>query len=88
MKIYPEKTRALIDSIIKNTYRTLMTRGMKGCYVYIVDENLRNYFKNLIGQEMKMDTTKNIQETYNRKRVFSPISQKMVKVPLVGSAPC
>ena len=31
--------------IIKNTYRTLLTRGMKGCYVYIMDEELRNYFK-------------------------------------------
>ena len=26
------------DLIIKNTYRTLMTRGMKGCYVWAVDE--------------------------------------------------
>ena len=26
-----------IRAIIKNTYRTLMTRGMKGCYVYSVD---------------------------------------------------
>lgn len=25
------------DRIIKNTYRTLMTRGMKGCYVYCTD---------------------------------------------------
>lgn len=31
--------------IIKNTYRTLLTRGMKGCYVYIMDDALRNYFK-------------------------------------------
>lgn len=33
------------DKIIKNTYRTLMTRGMKGCYIYCTDENLQNYFK-------------------------------------------
>lgn len=26
------------DMIIKNTYRTLMTRGMKGCYVWAIDE--------------------------------------------------
>jgi DUF2075 family protein len=31
--------------IIKNTYRTLMTRGMKGCYVYCVDVGLQEYFK-------------------------------------------
>lgn len=33
------------NSIIKNTYRTLMTRGMKGCYIYCVDKNLQEYFK-------------------------------------------
>lgn len=37
------------DKIIKNTYRTLMTRGMKGCYVYCVDDETRKYFlKNII----------------------------------------
>jgi hypothetical protein len=34
----------LLDAIIKNTYRTLMTRGQKGCYVYFVDEETRQYF--------------------------------------------
>ena len=33
-----------IDLIIRNTYRTLMTRGMKGCYVYFEDEKLKDYF--------------------------------------------
>lgn len=35
----------IADEIIKNTYITLMTRGMKGCYVYCVDENLNEYIK-------------------------------------------
>jgi uncharacterized protein len=33
------------DSIIKNTYRTLMTRGMKGCYIYCTDLETSDYFK-------------------------------------------
>jgi len=33
------------DSIIKNTYRTLMTRGMKGCYVYFCDKETEKFFK-------------------------------------------
>lgn len=37
-----------IRAIIKNTYRTLMTRGMKGCYVYFTDKETQNYFKSLI----------------------------------------
>ncbi len=31
--------------LIKNTYKTLLTRGQKGCYVYCEDEHLRDYIK-------------------------------------------
>lgn len=41
----PKHALKLADEIIKNTYRTLMTRGMKGCYVYAADPNLRSYLK-------------------------------------------
>lgn len=41
----PEKAKRVADEIIKNTYRTLMTRGMKGCYIYCVDKELSNYLK-------------------------------------------
>lgn len=34
-----------VNKIIKNTYRTLMTRGMKGCYIYSVDPETQEYFK-------------------------------------------
>ena len=50
-KIYkesPQKAEKLADEIIKNTYRTLMTRGMKGCYIYCVDKKLRDYLKEQI----------------------------------------
>lgn len=30
-----------VDRIIRNTYKTLMSRGMKGCYVYVSDQALR-----------------------------------------------
>ncbi|MEK6887122.1 MAG: DUF2075 domain-containing protein [Nanoarchaeota archaeon] len=40
-----EKANEIADQIIKNTYRTLMTRGLKGCYVYCVDKNLSDYLK-------------------------------------------
>lgn len=32
-----------LDMIIKNTYRTLMTRGMKGCYVFSLDEETKKW---------------------------------------------
>ena len=33
------------DEIIRNTYRTLMTRGQKGCYIYCEDKALGEYIK-------------------------------------------
>lgn len=41
----PEGTLAKTDAIIKNTYRTLMTRGMRGCYVYFTDKETADYFR-------------------------------------------
>ncbi len=40
-----ERASALADVIVKNTYRTLMTRGMKGCYVYCTDAPLAAYLR-------------------------------------------
>lgn len=41
----PEKYKKEFEAIIKNTYRTLMTRGLKGCYIYCTDKGLQNYFR-------------------------------------------
>ncbi|MFH1510382.1 MAG: DUF2075 domain-containing protein [Candidatus Woesearchaeota archaeon] len=30
---------------VRNIYRVLMSRGMKGCYVYFVDKDVESYFK-------------------------------------------
>ncbi len=50
-KNLPEAKR-ISDEIIKNTYRTLMTRGMKGCFVYCTDAETREYFKSIIGRKI------------------------------------
>jgi DUF2075 family protein len=44
----PESAAILLDGLIKNTYRTLMTRGMKGCYVYFTDPETQAYFLNQV----------------------------------------
>ncbi len=38
------------DDYVRNIYRVLMSRGMKGCYVYAVDACLSNYLKGLIDE--------------------------------------
>lgn len=53
-KTQKEQSLRDADEIIKNTYRTLMTRGMKGCYVYFCDTALAEHFQNqLISVEVK-----------------------------------
>lgn len=47
-KEQPAEANRLADTIIKNTYRTLMTRGMKGCYVYATDPKLAQYLRSRI----------------------------------------
>ena len=41
------------DDYVRNIYRVLMTRGMKGCYLYIVDKPLREHFKELLKNKKK-----------------------------------
>ncbi|MFM8965593.1 MAG: DNA/RNA helicase domain-containing protein [Actinomycetota bacterium] len=36
------------DELIRNTYRTLMSRGMKGCYVYCTDKKTNEYLKSTL----------------------------------------
>ncbi len=37
------KDKELAERLIKNTYKVLMTRGQKGCYVFCEDDALREY---------------------------------------------
>lgn len=34
--------------LVRNTYRVLLTRGMKGCYVYFQDKDTENFFRSRI----------------------------------------
>lgn len=46
----------LADELIKNTYRTLMTRGMKGCFIYSTDPETQEYFKENLLKVSKTST--------------------------------
>ena len=47
----PDRAKKEADEIIKNTYRTLMTRGTKGCYIYCTDRALSVYLKKCLGAQ-------------------------------------
>ena len=42
-KIKQCRDNELADRLIRNTYKVLLTRGQKGCFVYCEDEELREY---------------------------------------------
>lgn len=55
-----------VDEIIKNTYRTLMTRGLKGCYVYFCDSELAAYVqKQLLPPKLKEEKEIRIEADVN-----------------------
>ncbi len=71
-----------LERYILNIYKTMLTRGIKGTYVYVVDEKLKNHFNDLISVNPIN------KERVGIRAVLSPITREMLRVPLVGSAPC
>lgn len=43
-----KKSKGNFETHVKNIYRTLLSRGMKGCYVYFTNEQTAHYFKSFI----------------------------------------
>lgn len=73
-----------LERYIINIYKTLLTRGISGAYIYIVDDALRNYFKNVLsGCDKDL-----IDKTLQQQGIVSPYMYETVEIPLVGSAPC
>jgi DUF2075 family protein len=43
-----KKSKDQFNSLLKNTYRVLLSRGIKGCYVYFMDKDTERFFKSRI----------------------------------------
>ena len=50
-KIRSCKDKKRADELIRNTYRVLLSRGMKGCYIYCEDKALGQYLKDLTNKK-------------------------------------
>ena len=46
------KDKVLADKLIRNTYKTLMSRGQKGCFLYCEDKALLEYISRMLGIEI------------------------------------
>ena len=76
VKKQPENARAQADQIIKNTYRTLMTRGQKGCFVYAADSETRDYFNAFIPSREEAEPEKLTLETQIFDGLNLPIAER------------
>jgi DUF2075 family protein/DNA replication protein DnaC len=70
-----------LKQYIINIYKTLLVRGIKGTYIYAVDENLREYLRDLMPTDE--------QRTSGRQKMFEIASpEDIVMIPLLGYASC
>lgn len=72
-----------LERYIINIYKTLLTRGIKGTYVYVVEEHLRSYLNQIVNKK-----SISIQKEITPKIVKSPYVGEIVKLPLFDSAGC
>lgn len=62
LKVDPTEANRKTDLIIKNTYKTLMTRGMKGCYVYFADKAAEHFFRRRLTRSPGADALAKVAE--------------------------
>jgi len=66
LKIDPQGALGKVDTIIRNTYRTLMTRGMKGCYIYCTDPETTRYFRGRIAPQIEESRLRKVADEQGR----------------------
>lgn len=49
------RSKDKFTDLIKNTYRVLLTRGMKGCYVYFMDKDTERFFRSRMERSQLTD---------------------------------
>ena len=47
------RDKELADKLIRNTYKTLLSRGQKGCYIYCQDKELLKYMSEMLGVKVE-----------------------------------
>ena len=43
-----KRSKQAFTRLVKNTYRVLLTRGLKGCYVYFMDRDTERFVRSRI----------------------------------------
>jgi len=87
LKKEPEAALAAATEVIKNTYRTLMTRGQKGCYIYCTDQETLEYFHKLASRQLVQDDSTDSEESKAYKGLDLPVVNFEQAKPYQGYVP-
>ena len=58
------------ERLIKNTYKTLLTRGQKGCFIYCEDKALANYIRSFLVSYDVTEPLSKVAERDRKNRLF------------------
>jgi len=84
LKRNPEAARYKASEIIKNTYRTLMTRGQKGCFIFCTDPETNAYFQATIGE---MGNSINVSHPSPFEGLGLPVFEREDVIPFKSAVP-
>ena len=87
LKKEPEAALAAATEVIKNTYRTLMTRGQKGCFLYCTDQETREYFQQIAGRQLEQEDPAELETTNTYKGLDLPVVSFEQAKPYQGYVP-
>jgi hypothetical protein len=75
------RSRETFEQHVKNVYRTLLSRGMKGCYVYFVDKNTERFFKSRIetGDQLAIQVASKVDLFQDARKVIPIMLRRDVK---------
>ncbi|MGO3455235.1 MAG: DNA/RNA helicase domain-containing protein [Marinomonadaceae bacterium] len=85
-----KEPKAALDAaaeVIKNTYRTLMTRGQKGCFIYCTDQETREYFQKITHRQLAQEESDELDSSRVYKGLDLPVVSFEQATPYQGYVP-
>ncbi len=77
-----------LERYIINIYKTLLTRGVLGTYIYIVDDALRAYIQGLLNKTPIDHADSDLIQTIEINTTPSPYQEDIIEIPLYDSIGC
>ncbi|MBP7846020.1 MAG: DUF2075 domain-containing protein [Candidatus Pacebacteria bacterium] len=79
-----------LEQYVKNIYKTILTRGICGTFLYVCDEGLRSYLKNILNKKVIEKPKSKIEVKNIPKAPIESIyfNRETVKLPLFESIGC